>query len=318
MDFQMLKSYVEQSLPIVSVLLVAGLAYQSAQLTLSSLTSLPMGQAPAHSREHSQQVALPDIQQMLEWHIFGEAGQIVVSEEPLDIEAPETQLNLELQGVSVGKKQEYSSAIISESKGTSGELYWVGDSVFGKAILSAVYDDKVMLKQNGRLETLRFSDEIASGGLTRNDSSDLPTSSNRDMSSSDMLRSYQSKKQDQDNSVRELGMALNDVSKGQFTAFDSVLDSYGADLEKNLDSAVRTAGLEQTSDGMKVGSQAQEEWMNRVGLKHGDVVKSVNNYPVISLKSDRSAIDSVIKSCVARIEVQRAQNTFVVTYPFCN
>jgi len=269
-------------------------------------------------RSHSNHEALPDIQEMLEWHIFGEAGKVVLVEAPLNVEAPETKLDFELQGVSVGRVAENSSAIISESKGSSGELYWVGDSVFGKAILSAVYDDKIVLKQNGRLETLRFSDEFVSNGLTRNVPSEYSTVSNRDASHSDMLRSYQSRKQDKNSMVRELGSALNGVAKGQFQAFDSLLDEYGSNLEANLASAVQTAGLEETSEGMKVGSRAQDEWMNQVGLKHGDIVKSVNNYPAVTLKSDRSAIDSVIKSCVARIEVLRGQNTFVVTYPFCN
>lgn len=318
MDFHAIKPYLEQSLPIVSIILVVGLAYQSAQLTLSTINTLPMGdKVSANMRAQSQKDTLPDIQQMLSWHIFGEAGQVAAIEATPNVEAPETKLDLELQGVSVGKNQESSSAIISESKGSSGEFYWVGDSVFGKAILSAVYDDKVVLKQNERLETLRFNDDFASSGLMMNASSNLPSANSQNTNSSDMLRSYKTRKQDQDGSVRELGMALNDVGKGQFTAFDSVLDGYGADLEKNLESAARTAGLEQTSDGMKVGSRAQEEWMNQVGLKQGDIVKSVNNYPVSSLKSDRSAIDSVIKSCVARIEVQRGANTFVVTYPFC-
>jgi general secretion pathway protein C len=318
MDFQKVSPHLEKGIQAFVLVLVVALAHQSAKLTLMSMSDLPMKSVTSSSvLGGGEQEAPPNIQQLLEWNIFGELGKAVVVEveEVAIVEAPETKLSLTLQGVSVSPTEESSSAIISEARGSTGELYWVGDSVLGKAVLVSVHDDKIVLKQNGRLETLRFSDEFQSSGLTKYNPA--ITSSSRDASQSDMLRSYRSRRDDKNNLVREMGSALNDVNNGKFNTFDALLDEYGANLENNIESAARSAGLEESSDGVKVGSRAQKAWMNKVGLKEGDVIKSVNSYPVLTLKSDRSAIDSVIKSCLARIEVQRGQNIFVVTYPFC-
>ena len=322
MDIQKITPQLEKGMQALVLLLVIGLAHQSAKLTLMAVSDIPsVGPTQIVSESKNTQEAPPNIQQMLAWNIFGELGKVAVVEEVSTVEAPETQLSLTLQGVSVSRIEEHSSAIISEAKKSSGELYWVGDSVLGKAILVSVHDDKIVLKQNGRLETLRFSEDAKSSGLSKSSSgsssSPAETTSNRDASHSDMLRSYRSRKSDKKSLLREMGSALNDVNKGKFDTFDALLDDYGSNLEGKLESAARSAGLEATADGVKVGARAQDAWMNKVGLKQGDVVKAVNSYPVLTLKSDRSAIDSVIKSCLARIEVQRGQNTFVVTYPFC-
>jgi general secretion pathway protein C len=316
MEFQTIKPYVEKSFQVIIVLLVMALAYQLAQLTLTSLNNLPLAETKIEQVEESTKKAeLPDIQRMLEWHIFGEFGKVVVDDMASAADAPETKLDFELQGVSVSLKEEHSSAIISESKGSSGELFWVGDSVFGKAILSAVFDEKVVLKLEGRVETLHFLDELTNSGLTKNSNSASPPSGSRNTNQSD---TYQSRKQDKDSVTDDLARALNEVGQGKFAALDSLLDGYGANLEGKLSSAASKAGLEKTSEGVRVSSRVQPEWMNKLGMKPGDTIKSVNNYPLQSLMSDKSAIKAVAKSCVARIEVQRAQNTFALTYPFCN
>ncbi len=323
MDIQRFTPQIDLALNVFVFLLVLGVSYQSAQLTLSALTDLPSGSGGS-VQSHSANTVKPmtDIQAILNQHLFGEAGQVkvVVEEKPVEtIDAPETSLSLVLQGVSVGKKAETSSAIISATKSASGEIYWIGDSVSGQAILSAVYDDRVVIKQNGRLETLRFADEFQSSGMSVSDST-MPLASSSATgtpSHSDMLRSYRSRKQESDDRMNTINNALNDVYRGEFQNYDNLMDQFGSDMEREIESALRTSGLEETSDGMQLGSGAQQNWMNQVGLKYGDIVKSVNGYSVLTLKSDRTALDSVIKSCLARIEVLRGANTFVVTYPFC-
>lgn len=298
------------------LIMVIAIAYQSAQISLDMLSPLPMGSVKTvNVGGQMGSDDIPGIESLLSEHLFGEAGKAVDTPEPA-LDAPETQLSLVLQGVSVGKNDSRSSAIISETRG-SGEIYWVGDSILGKAILSAVYEDRVVIKQGGRVETLHFTDEFESvDGVTRN--APVPSASNTQASSSDVLRSYRARRDDKTAMIRELGSALNDINKGDFQSFDALLDQYGANMQANIAEAARTAGLVDTGDGMKVSNRASETWTSRVGLQQGDVVKTVNQYPVQVLKSDRSAIDSVIKSCLARIEVQRGPNTFVVTYPFCN
>ena len=71
--------------------------------------------------------------------------------------APDTSLQLKLDGVFAANLQSQSSAIISEQKGKVSENCIVLDSrcQVGQ-LLSAVYVDRVLLQRNGQDEVLRF------------------------------------------------------------------------------------------------------------------------------------------------------------------
>lgn len=312
------KFSVEKSLNVAVLLLVILIAYQSGNVTLSLISGVPSTSTSISQTSTLQakqtSSSVPSIQGLLEQNIFGELGSMPVVVPEVSVNAPETKLSLELQGVSVGRSESSSSAIIAESKNGNGEIYWVGDSIAGKAILSTVFEDRVVIKQNGKMETLRFSEDFRPSGAS---STVTPVAEpvNTD-EPADVLRSYNANRRNKDNMIQELGTALNEVYKGDFDSLDKVLDGYGSRLEQNLQRAAQTAGLKDKGDSVEVGN-SQQTWMNRVGLEPGDVIKTVNNYPAASLKTDRAAIDSVVKSCLARIEVQRGENTFVVTYPFC-
>ena len=87
-------------------------------------------------------------------HLFGE----IEVEQQIDapIVAPETRLQLKLKGVFASSDPERAFAIISDSK-NNDKSYRLGNKVVGGAVLHAVYPDRVILKRNGRLETLRMS-----------------------------------------------------------------------------------------------------------------------------------------------------------------
>ena len=88
------------------------------------------------------------------YHLFGDAKKIVITQQRV-IDAPETRLKLELKGVFATTNASEALAIISTSK-NKDKTYHIGDKVIGGAILHAVYADRVILKRNGRLETLRL------------------------------------------------------------------------------------------------------------------------------------------------------------------
>jgi|GEM_PF-6486028 len=315
MDTLPIKLIVDKGLPIVLLLLVVLLSYQAAKISLLILSPLPSKVTVASPviKQNSDAKASFDVEDMLKHNIFGELSKKPVqAAAPSEEEAPETKLSLVLQGVSVGFDEQSSTAIISESKRSKGEIYWVGDSVLGKASLSAVYDDRVVLKKNGQLETLRFLDEESTSQLSIDKAS--PRAS-RSAEHSDSLRSSRSRKSTK-KADKDLVGALNGISRGEFTNFDALLDSYGGDLEDNIEKLAEDAGIEVRDDGFRIGGSAQG-LLGRVGLRQGDVVKSINDFPVTALKSDRSALSSVVKSCSAKIEVLRGKNTFVLNYPYC-
>ena len=102
------------------------------------------------------------IRQLPGWHLMGVVAQKqapVVIETPLD--APDTRLKLVLHGVFVSDQSGKARAIIADPKGKE-EQYAVGDTLPGNAELSEVYPDRVILKRNGRFETLRLMQDTPS------------------------------------------------------------------------------------------------------------------------------------------------------------
>jgi general secretion pathway protein C len=74
------------------------------------------------------------------------------------VEAPKTQLNLELQGIIAGSDPQTGLAIIAERR-RDGSLYRVGDTITQGAVLHAVHRDRVILERGGQLETLELPQE---------------------------------------------------------------------------------------------------------------------------------------------------------------
>lgn len=86
------------------------------------------------------------------YHLFGNAKAQVQDKV---IDAPETRLRLDLKGVFASTNASQALAIISSSKGKD-KMYHIGDKVIGGALLHSVYTDRIILKRNGKLETLRL------------------------------------------------------------------------------------------------------------------------------------------------------------------
>ena len=94
------------------------------------------------------------LKEVSSYHLFGDAKKQVVVQQKV-IDAPETRLRLDLKGVFASSNASEALAIISSSKGKD-KTYHIGDKVTVGALLHAVYSDRVILKRNGKLETLRL------------------------------------------------------------------------------------------------------------------------------------------------------------------
>lgn len=133
-----------------------------------------------------------DLHEVASYHLFGDAKKIVVTQQKM-IDAPETRLRLNLKGVFASTIAGDALAIISSSKGQD-KTYHIGDKVTGGALLHAVYSDRVILKRNGKLETLRLpkpkvdSEAFYSKSSSKYTSVGLNSSSSSSQSQSQHLR----------------------------------------------------------------------------------------------------------------------------------
>jgi len=233
--------------------------------------------------------------------LFGEVTEQVVEQ----VSAPETRLNLELQGVFTHENPALSSAIIAE-RGKSGELFSIGDRVPGNALLHAVESDHVLIKRGNRLEKLLFPKQRL--GITS--VSDADNRVNRSQTSSRARTAGRTPMTSSDN-----------VS--QTSPTDRPSPSFDPDLRqtmmRNPDQAIREFGFEPvsqgTASGYRVGSNASNPMIASAGLQPGDVVVSVNGMPVGVAMNDARLFDQVRSAGRARVEVERNGRRFFLTVP---
>ncbi|WP_396587281.1 type II secretion system protein N [Bermanella sp. R86510] len=275
--------------PIITVLkwlLSLTLAYQLAVMTWL-LVDQPTVVLPPPNLSGSGDVASVQKFDMAAWHLFGEADAEPIMQKTID--APKTRLRLVLMGVFVGKSPTESSAIISE-QGREGEFFMVGDRVQGRTRLSQVYEDKVILDNSGKLETLTFeeSQKILKG-----------ISSQRTAVMGD-AKPAENKK--------EFRQALRGIrTPGEFVEF-------AKEQLTDPDLAMKNLGVTSTGDGYVLTPSAT--MLMSIGMKPGDKLISINGHQLGDPARDREIIDQVYNSGQATIVIERGSRRLTIPHRF--
>ena len=224
---------------------------------------------------------------------------------PQALDAPETKLNLELQGIFIAQDAKLSTAIVAQ-KNKTGELFAIGDKLPGNATLAAVFEDHVLIRRGTRIEKLLFSDSKFQFVSDRSPASTSPRSGG---GISDTTRSH-------------LGSAKNSISDKNESNNNSInnspINTYQEKLRSDLQGTLSKAGITPVStgesNGYKVGADAQGA-IKQAGLQPGDVILSINGKPVGVASNDSALMAQVMASSRVRVEVRRGARRFFLTVP---
>lgn len=109
-----------------------------------------------------------DVQTILKAEWFGKAEQVKNTAPLPPVEAPDTRLDLSLQGILFSQDRSQAKVIVAKS-GSKGEEYQIDSNLPGGAILREIYPDRVIIERNQRYETLRLDmhAKASSSGLQK-------------------------------------------------------------------------------------------------------------------------------------------------------
>ena len=263
----------------------------------------------------------PNLQQITSLNLFGRADADTAEQL---IDAPETRLGLELQGVFLAATEARSSAIVAERNGR-GELYFVGDRLPGNAELVRVLADRIVLRRGGSMETLRFAEPgVASGFVSHggDGSRAAPSSGSAPQPLAETLAEPTTASTDAapaagTDSTRQPTSSPERTSGDRPRDVREAVSSYRDRLRSDPDGVMRELGVETVSvgerSGLRVDTVASADELARVGLRRGDVVLSVNGQEVNTLQSNPDQLDQIVDSGSARLEIQRGDRRFFVT-----
>lgn len=289
---------VEQQLPLLpwqrrflhlsKVIFTLLLAVLLAFLTWRIVAPEPLLLAAA-STENNSSITNKNSFNTAQYHLFGIAGDEPVAEVTESIHAPDTSLRLELLGVTKSSRKEASTAIIAP-KGQTGDFYRIGDVVQSNTKLAAVYEDRVILDTNGKLETLKFGEEERAGMNAQIIQSPSPV---------------EAPKKSNKNSLSGRFQQVKDPSE-----FMSVItEEVAADPEGTLNQL----GVETNPQGEGYRVMPGSMLM-ALQLQPGDIILSVNGQALGNPQADQQLLQQVEAEGSARIEVQRGNNRFVVNH----
>lgn len=224
-------------------------------------------------------------------------GDVVVQqiEQPVEqVEAPETKLNLSLQAV-MAQGEGSGFAVIAQRNG-NGQVFGVGDDLFGQASLSAVYGDRVIIDRNGSLETLRY--EKLNTSLLQSVSNEPAVEE-----SSTSASSFQ----------EALTQANSNVASGGDLASSvrGMVDYVTQRANEDPEAFLQEMGLEAAEGGYQVTRRARQ--LQMVGLRPGDIVTSVNDQPVGNIQSDQMLLNQVLQTGgELKIQIRRGSRSFTI------
>jgi general secretion pathway protein C len=142
----------------VSLVLVIALGYYAARLVWL-LVSVPAPVAwspppPASTPAAAAPAAGDSVAAAIAGvHLFGQAEATAGTAEIDVVNAPETQLNLQLHGLVAAADERFAHAIIADDSGIE-KVYFVKDSLPGGATVHAIQADRVLLARGGTVEVL--------------------------------------------------------------------------------------------------------------------------------------------------------------------
>ncbi len=211
------------------------------------------------------------INQMPSWHLMGVAlqgNQPVQTNTPVD--APETKLNLILKGALASSDPVRARAIIGDPRGKE-EQYAVGEQLPGNAELSEIHPDRVILKRNGRFETLRLPrDKKSANTVASRAVSSRPTASPR----------------------QRLNSARQQLKRGN------------ANLP-NLVRATPKRGKDGKTIGYTLSPGRDPDLFEQVGLQAGDVAIQINSISLDNPTNSARALKSMQSGESVSVTVMR-------------
>ncbi len=153
--------------PWVSRILVILIGYLGGLIALKFVPVDETHASVAIAPQEVPAVATPSVAEIANGaardHIFGIAGSKPAPKITRTTEAPVTKLNLSLVGVYSAQPADRALAILS-ANGKPEEVYRIGETITGRAVLKEVLHNQVVIDNGGRNEIVKLPEKVASTG----------------------------------------------------------------------------------------------------------------------------------------------------------
>lgn len=262
-------------------------------VALGALVSVVLAGLPL-TQPHQAPPALPtqlaaamdraDLGPVLAFAPFGSADAPEVTTTD---EAPvATQTGLTLLGITLASPASASRAIISGGE-TAVDSYAIGAWVASGVELAGVNPTHVVLRVNGRLETLAFPETAVADVTSAATGPDL---------------------------ANLIPAAAAPAATVQLPEADARIANYRNALNRDPYGFLAGLGVEPGPQGYIVLDAAATELV-QAGLRSGDVISTINGQPVGNIDTDIALFDDIVTSGRITLTTEREGQTLTMTFP---
>lgn len=242
------------------------------------VVSVPASAAPNSARPQATPSA-----SIAALHLFGSTDQAPSGGA---IDAPETRLNLSLNGVIASSDKRVARAFIAAGGGAE-KSYRLDASLPGGAILKEIHPDRVILLRGGQFETLRMPKKVDS----------IVFEAPQPAETKSALNSIQPQ-----------------VTREEVLQYKQKLLT----APKELAGAIRQRPVRR--DGKIIGYRlfpgSDKETFKRLGLKPGDIITGVNGMPLSDPASAMALYGQLPQMSELNIELQRGGQDMTLALPW--
>tara|TARA_E500000331_G_scaffold88640_1_gene84434 strand:+ start:5366 stop:6256 length:891 start_codon:yes stop_codon:yes gene_type:complete len=243
-----------------------------------------------------------------ELNLFGNFGGEGLSEL---IDAPNTQLALELLGIFKSGNGDHSAAVVAQ-RGNAGKVYRIGDRLPGNATLDSVHDHFILINRVSRLEKLTFNEKSFSE--TSRDQRPKP-------------RTEVSKGEADEKDKKPKGIALNKRRKMESSTTQSknspgeallqLIKTHGNNAIDSTSAVLGESGIALVEGNNLKGYRlnSSNTMLSQVGLKTGDIIVAINGTPLGEASNDAEVLAQALAKKQARIEIKRGTKNLFLTVP---
>jgi general secretion pathway protein C len=217
------------------------------------------------------------IKKVVAMHLFGVPQHGKTASKAAAMHAPETELNLTLHGLFAASHPRSSYAIIAASGGDDKE-YGIGSSLPSGATIHAIYADRVILDRAGKLEALKLPQDhqqsTAISTATSASKQSASTTATPKQSASTTPASSQTSNPSASNAF---AIPASSSSSSHPVNMQRLRKSIQRQPQK-LMQAIRPTPV--TKNGQLIGYRVypgkDSQTFTALGLKSGDIIKSIN------------------------------------------
>lgn len=281
----------------IRVIILAGLVYAIVLAVQFFVFGAGVDETELDSRDVFSMPSQVSVSKINRANIFGE-----LPKEPVQQVIEETTLNLKLIGISYNSSDPSMSRayIVGRSK-AKAQRKGVGERIEGVAEITEIFEDHVLLQRGGKTESLYVEQrqQLIDAAEETTFVPEIPELAEGLVTQADLAGSEETE---------------DSTETSPDGWVQQYYDTYRERIESEPEEVLNEMGISPVAEDSASGYRLHESMAERLGLRTGDILLSVNGHSVGNVKDDLAQFANQLDAESLKLEVQRGDTKITMNF----